>query len=60
VVLMLLAEALWFTSPWLLGYAVAVSAIFHAFVVLYEEPTLRRLFGNAYVEYTHRVPRWLW
>ncbi len=30
-----------------------------AFVVLYEEPTLRRTFGAAYDEYCANVPRWI-
>jgi len=60
VLSLIAAEALFFASPWLLLYAVAVFAMFHAFVVFYEEPTLRRLFGQAYVDYTMRVPRWLW
>jgi protein-S-isoprenylcysteine O-methyltransferase Ste14 len=29
------------------------------FVVLYEEPTLRRQFGTAYEAYARAVPRWL-
>jgi len=60
VLSMILAEALFFASPWLLAYAAALFSVFHAFVVFYEEPTLRRLFGQAYSDYTTRVPRWLW
>jgi protein-S-isoprenylcysteine O-methyltransferase Ste14 len=30
----------------------------HLFVVLYEEPTLRRLFGPEYDDYRTRVARW--
>jgi len=30
-----------------------------AFVMFYEEPTLRRLFGDDYVEYCRHVRRWL-
>ncbi|HEY6491119.1 MAG: hypothetical protein WCC26_05450 [Terracidiphilus sp.] len=30
----------------------------HAFVVLYEEPTLRRNFGPEYMAYCARVHRW--
>jgi len=30
-----------------------------AFVLVYEEPTLRRLFGEDYVEYCRNVRRWL-
>ncbi len=38
--------------------AVAVLAVF-LFVQLYEEPTLRKLFGADYKEYCRNVPRWL-
>jgi protein-S-isoprenylcysteine O-methyltransferase Ste14 len=31
----------------------------HAFVVFYEEPTLRRKFGAEYEDYCRRVHRWL-
>ena len=37
---------------------VAVAAVF-LFVMLYEEPTLRRMFGAEYEEYCRTVPRWL-
>jgi protein-S-isoprenylcysteine O-methyltransferase Ste14 len=39
-------------------YAVAFLAVMHAFVVLYEEPTLHRAFGHDYDEYRRRVGRW--
>jgi len=29
------------------------------FVRLYEEPTLRRMFGAEYEEYCRNVPRWI-
>lgn len=32
---------------------------FHLFVCLYEEPTLTRRYGEKYLAYKHRVPRWL-
>ncbi|MGA3032935.1 MAG: isoprenylcysteine carboxylmethyltransferase family protein [Terracidiphilus sp.] len=32
--------------------------ITHLFVVVYEEPTLRRTFGPEYESYCHRVRRW--
>jgi protein-S-isoprenylcysteine O-methyltransferase Ste14 len=31
----------------------------HLFVLGYEEPTLRRMFGAEYEEYCRNVPRWL-
>lgn len=58
-VLVLLGEAWLFTSLALLVYAAAAAVFCHLFVVLYEEPTLRRRFGAAYDSYTREVPRWL-
>jgi protein-S-isoprenylcysteine O-methyltransferase Ste14 len=36
-----------------------VFLIFHLFVSLYEEPTLRKKFGAAYENYCRSVPRWI-
>lgn len=55
----LLGEALCTFSLRLFIYTVVVCAAFHTFVTLYEEPTLRRLFGDSYEEYCRTVPRWL-
>ncbi len=30
-----------------------------AFILVYEEPTLRRLFGDDYIEYCRHVRRWI-
>ena len=46
-------------SPSLLLYAAAVWLAFQLFVVLYEEPHLRGLFGEQYVDYCSRSRRWL-
>jgi len=54
-----LAWAVLFRSARLLVYAACVWAMFHLFVVLYEEPHLRRVFAPEYDEYRARVPRWL-
>lgn len=43
----------------LVAYAGAVALAFHLFVVVYEEPHLRRVFGAEYEAYRARVPRWL-
>jgi protein-S-isoprenylcysteine O-methyltransferase Ste14 len=59
VVALLVGQALVFGSPRLLGYAVIVAIAFHLFVVLYEEPTLRRQFGADYETYRRAVPRWV-
>jgi protein-S-isoprenylcysteine O-methyltransferase Ste14 len=59
VVAILLGESLWFGSPWLLGYAFAFFLLVQLFVIRYEEPTLRRQFGESYEAYRQRVHRWL-
>jgi len=50
---------LWFGYWALLMYAVFSFIGVHAFVILYEEPTLKKKFGAAYEEYLKRVPRWI-
>jgi protein-S-isoprenylcysteine O-methyltransferase Ste14 len=57
--LALAGAALFDRSLPLLGYTALFIAITHMFVVLYEEPTLRRTFGEAYEDYRLRVRRWL-
>ncbi len=59
VLAMITGQALIFGSTALLGYTAAVALAFHLFVVLYEEPHLRRKFGSDYQDYCRRVPRWL-
>ena len=43
----------------LLWYAVVVATGFHLFVLAYEEPTLRRTFGEEYEVFCANVPRWI-
>src|SRR5438874_9607754 len=50
-VLALAGAALFYKSVPLLSYAVVFGLITHAFVVFYEEPTLRGIFGNDYEVY---------
>jgi protein-S-isoprenylcysteine O-methyltransferase Ste14 len=52
-------QSLLFASAAVLAHAAIVALAFHLFVVLYEEPHLRRKFGTEYEEYKRRVPRWL-
>ena len=47
-----------YASPALLSYGAAFLLVTRLFVVLYEEPTLRRLFGAEYESYCRRVGRW--
>lgn len=42
-----------------LAWAAVLAVGFHLFVVLHEEPDLRRRFGSAYEDYCREVPRWL-
>ena len=57
--LALAGAALFFLSPALLGFAVVFLLVTHLFVVRYEEPTLRRMFGEEYEAYCTAVRRWL-
>ncbi len=59
VLLMIAAWAALFGSRAVLGYGAVVAVIFHLFVVLVEEPMLRRRFGEAYDAYCERVRRWM-
>ena len=59
VLAIILGHFLWFGYWNLLIYAVFVFVAFHAFVIFYEEPTLKRNFGAAYEDYLKRVPRWI-
>jgi protein-S-isoprenylcysteine O-methyltransferase Ste14 len=56
--LALSGAALFYLSIPLLGYAGLFLLITHLFVVLYEEPTLRRTFDRDYEAYCRRVGRW--
>lgn len=46
-------------SPSLLGLAILFALLAHLFVILYEEPTLERRFGEEYRRYKATVPRWI-
>jgi protein-S-isoprenylcysteine O-methyltransferase Ste14 len=55
----ILGEAAIFRSLHVAEYAGMMLLIAHTFVVLYEEPTLQRQFGESYEEYRRKVPRWI-
>ncbi|MET0398469.1 MAG: isoprenylcysteine carboxylmethyltransferase family protein [Longimicrobiaceae bacterium] len=59
VLLVLVGQVLFFASRPLLLYALAWLGVVHLFVVLYEEPALRRRFGGSYEEYRVAVRRWI-
>ena len=55
----LLGEAIFFDSPWLLGwfgFALIVNLIY---IPLSEEPGLAKRFGDDYLIYKRNVPRWI-
>ena len=58
VVTLILGQAAFFADLRLLPYAVVVWLGFHLFVLIYEEPTLRRAFPPDYAAFTAAVPRW--
>lgn len=51
--------ALYFESTALAAFVGLYLVVTHAFVRFYEEPTLRRTFGEDYAAYCRRVRRWL-
>ena len=59
VVALILGQAALFADGRLLGYAAAIWFAFHLFVLLYEEPALRRAFPRDYAAFAAAVPRWL-
>jgi protein-S-isoprenylcysteine O-methyltransferase Ste14 len=59
VLLLVLGWSLRFASPSIAVYALVLAVGFHLRVVIYEEPTLDRLFGEDWRRYRAAVPRWL-
>jgi protein-S-isoprenylcysteine O-methyltransferase Ste14 len=56
---LILGQALFLGDTRLLIYAILPWLAAHLFVVLYEEPTLRKTFGAEYETYSAHVPRWI-
>jgi protein-S-isoprenylcysteine O-methyltransferase Ste14 len=59
VVAVILGQALLFGDWRLILYGVLFWLTCHAYVVFYEEPTLRRSFGAQYETFRANVPRWV-
>ena len=59
VVSTILGQALILGNIALLEYGGLVWLFFHAFVLVYEEPTLSASFGSEYKLYCNEVPRWI-
>jgi protein-S-isoprenylcysteine O-methyltransferase Ste14 len=55
----ILGQVLLFGSVAVLVYGVLVAAACVAFVLVYEEPTLARRYGQSYETYRRNVPGWL-
>jgi protein-S-isoprenylcysteine O-methyltransferase Ste14 len=59
VAAIIFGQGLLFGNVRVLEYGLVVWLAFHLFVLVYEEPTLRRSFGDEYVEFCRNVPRWI-
>lgn len=55
----ILGQALIFGDVRLLEYGGLVWLLFHLFVLVYEEPTLKASFGAEYEVFRANVPRWI-
>ena len=58
VLAIVFSKAIFFGSALTAIYGAALWLMFHVFVLFYEEPTLRRLFGESYEQYCREVGRW--
>ncbi len=58
VVALIVGQGLLLGREILYAWAAVAALIFHLFVVLHEEPGLRRRFGAEYEDYCRRVGRW--
>jgi len=56
--ILLIGEAIFWRSIALAIYAAVVFLAFNLFIILHEEPRLRRVFGDRYDEYCRSVRRW--
>jgi protein-S-isoprenylcysteine O-methyltransferase Ste14 len=59
VVSTILGQGLVLGNLTLLEYGGLVWLLFHLFVLVYEEPTLRASFGSEYKKFCAEVPRWI-
>jgi protein-S-isoprenylcysteine O-methyltransferase Ste14 len=57
--LVLLSLSFIFGHLLLYSYTLLAFLVFHLGVVYYEEPGLRKRFGESYKNYCNKVPRWL-
>lgn len=55
----ILGQGLLFGNIRLFAYVGIVWLVFHLFVLVYEEPALRAVYGSEYVSFCDAVPRWI-
>jgi len=58
VMLMLIAESIFFQSVTLWRYTLFIFVAFYVFILIHEEPRLKRDFGDEYNQYIKKVRRW--
>jgi protein-S-isoprenylcysteine O-methyltransferase Ste14 len=58
-VLLILGQALLLGNLHILAYAIFGWLVTHLFVLIYEEPTLRKSYGPEYEMFCAHVPRWI-
>lgn len=59
IVCILIGESILLASSRMVVYTGSVFVLFNLFIVLYEEPALRRKFGTDYEVYIKTVSRWV-
>jgi protein-S-isoprenylcysteine O-methyltransferase Ste14 len=59
VAAIIFGQAILFASWVVALYGVVIAIAFDTFVRVYEEPTLRRVYGEAYDAYSAATPRWI-
>ena len=57
--ILLVGFGLFHSSVSILLLSIILLLLFHLFVILVEEPTLERTFGESYMEYKKRINRWI-
>jgi protein-S-isoprenylcysteine O-methyltransferase Ste14 len=59
VFFLVLSRAVYFWSVPIVVYLLLVMICVNLFVLFYEEPHLRKMFDEQYLDYCRRVPRWI-
>ena len=59
VLFVFFGESILFESTVIIIYMILGTSIYHLILVLFEEPQLRKRFGDSYFKYCKNVPRWI-